>query len=174
MISEFKQLGKEKVIVTNTDTFVTKASLLRDNNYCGMSGFSAKRDLLEGMLFDEAFNNGQDWDMYVRLFQKGVNFANIPEPIFLYRFQNEDGIRTKVRKMKPSEIDKRLGSAIKHKNFLGEFWFKKEFLNKCCFLSNIKKFLWIAIAIKMAGLKATLYFFLNAIRRKIANKPISI
>lgn len=139
MGSEFKQLGKEEVIVTNTDTFVTKASLLRDNTYCEMSGFSAKRDLLERMLFDEAFNSGKDWDMYVRLFQKGVNFANIPESIFLYRFQNEDGIRTKVRKMKPCEIDKRLGSVIKHKNFLGDFWFKKRVSEKKCFLSNIKK-----------------------------------
>ncbi len=176
VVSGFKQLGKEEVIVTNTDTIVTKASLLRGNTYCGMSGFSAKRNLLEEMLFDEALNNGQDWDMYVRLFQKGVNFANIPEPIFLYRFQNEDGIGAKARKMKPNEIDKRLGSAIKHEDFLGDFWFRKRVAEQILFSLKHKKpkLLWIFKAIEMAGLKATLYFFLNAIRRKIANKPMSI
>lgn len=175
-VSGFKQLGKEQVVVVNKDTFVTKSSLLRGNTYCGMSGFSAKRELLLKNTFDESLNNGQDWDMYVRLFQKGVNFANIPEPIFLYRFQNEDGIGAKARKMKPSEIDKRLGSAIKHKDFLGDFWFKKRVSEQILFSLKHKKtkLLWISKAIEIAGLKATLYFFLNAIKRKIANKPMSI
>lgn len=176
IVSGFKQLGKEEVVVTNKDLTVTKSSLLRGNTYCGMSGFSAKRDLLLQNSFDETLNNGQDWDMYVRLFQKGIKFKNIPEPIFLYRFQNEDGIGAKVRKMKPSDIDKRLGSAYKHKVFLGDYWFKKRVCEQILFSLKHKneKSRWIIQALKMAGFKATFVFFFNALRRKVLNKPMSI
>lgn len=176
VVSSFKQLGKEEVVVTNKDLTVTKASLLKGNVYCGMSGFSAKRQLLIENTFDESLNNGQDWDMYVRLFQKGIKFINIPKPIFLYRFQNEDGIGAKVRKMKPSEIEGRLGSSYKHRTFLGDYWFKKRVCDQILISLKHKKpkVLWVIKAIKMAGLRATFVFFFNALRRKVLNKPMSI
>ena len=141
-----------------------------------MSGFSAKRDLLLQNSFDELLNNGQDWDMYVRLFQRGIKFRNIPEPIFLYRFQNEDGIGAKVRKMKPCEIEKRLGSAYKHRTFLGDYWFKKRICDQILFSLKHKneKSRWIIQALKRAGFKATFVFFFNALRRKVLNKPMII
>lgn len=176
VVSGFKQLGKEEVIVTNKDLRVSKTSLLRGNTYCGMSGFSAKRQLLLDNLFDESLNNGQDWDLYVRLFQQGVKFINIPRALFLYRFQNEDGIGAKVRKMKPKDIDKRLGSAYKHKTFLGDYWFKKRVCEQILFSLKHKndKPRWIIQALKMAGFKATFVFFYNALKRKVFNKPMSI
>ncbi|MCZ8528423.1 glycosyltransferase family 2 protein [Alteromonas sp. PRIM-21] len=176
VVSGFKQLGKEEVVVTNKDLRVSKTSLLRGNTYCGMSGFSAKRQVLLNNFFDESLNNGQDWDLYVRLFQQGVKFINIPRALFLYRFQNEDGIGAKVRKMKPSEINKRLGSAYKHKSFLGDYWFKKRVCEQILFSLKHKneKSRWIIQALKMAGFKATFVFFYNALKRKILNKPMSI
>lgn len=176
VVSGFKQLGKEDVIVINKDTLVTESSLLRGNTYCGMSGFSAKRDLLIKNQFDETLNNGQDWDMYVRLFQQGVSFFNVPKPIFLYRFQNEDGIGAKVRKMSPNQIDKRLGSAFKHKEFLGEYWFKKRVAEQILFSLKHKsaKVEWVKKAIEMAGLRATLIFFIAALKRKLLNTPMDI
>ena len=176
IVSGFKQLGNEDVVVVNNDEEVTKKSLLRGNTYCGMSGFSARRELLLVNPFDELLNNGQDWDMYVRLFQQGVKFKNIPKPVFLYRFQNEDGIGAKVRKMKPADIDKRLGSAYKHKTFLGDYWFKKRVCEQILFSLKHKneKSRWIIQALKMAGFKATFVFFYNALKRKVLNKPMSI
>lgn len=176
LVSGFKQLGKESVEVVNLDSAVTKTSLLRGNTYCGMSGFSAHRSILKEHPFDETLNNGQDWDMYVRLFQLEIDFRNIPTPIFLYRFQNEDGIGAKVRKMKPSEIDKRLGSAIKHKEFLGTYWFNKRVSEQLLFSLKHKnnKLAWLKKSVKMAGLTATTMFFVNAIKRKMLKKPMSI
>lgn len=168
VVSGFKHLGDESKVKINKDSKVTKHSLLRGNHYCGMSGFSAKRELLEEMLFDETLNNGQDWDMYVRLFERNVSFININIPIFLYRFQNEDGIGAKVRKMKPSDIEKRLGSARKHREFLGEYWFKKRICEQVLFSLKHKnsKVAWIKKAIEIAGYRATFMFFLNSVRRK--------
>ncbi|MDO6567496.1 glycosyltransferase family 2 protein [Alteromonas sp. 1_MG-2023] len=176
VVSGFKQLGKEDVIVINKDTSVTKSSLLRGNTYCGMSGFSAKRDLLIKSQFDEALNNGQDWDMYVRLFQQGVSFINVPKPIFLYRFQNEDGIGAKVRKMKIENIDERIGSAVKHRQFLGEYWFKKRVSEQLLFSLKHKsnKFGWIKYSIEKTGIFATVMFFVRALKRKLTKSPMSI
>lgn len=176
VVSGFKQLGKEEVVVINKDLDVTKTSLLRGNTYCGMSGFSAKRELLLENSFDEKLNNGQDWDMYVRLFEKKIKFKNVSKPVFLYRFQNEDGIGAKVRKMKPSEVDKRLGSAYKHQAFLGEYWLNKRISEQVLFSLKHKtnKLEWILLSAKLAGVKATASFFYRAMRRKILKKPMAI
>lgn len=176
VVTGFRQLGKEHVVVVNADNWVTKQSLLRGNTYCGMSGFSCKRELLEELKFDETLNNGQDWDMYVRLFEKGVQFRNINTPMFLYRFQNEDGIGAKARKMKPDEIEIRLGSARKHKEFLGDFWFRKRVCEQVLFSLGYKKrkLSWVLKAIELAGFKAVLYFVYNAFRRKLLKKPLAI
>tara|TARA_B110000046_G_scaffold183844_1_gene220891 strand:- start:1869 stop:2294 length:426 start_codon:yes stop_codon:yes gene_type:complete len=141
-----------------------------------MSGFSARRELLLKNTFDESLNNGQDWDMYVRLFQLGVTFVNVSTPIFLYRFQNEDGIGAKVRKMKPEQIDKRLRSAYKHRGFLGEYWFRKRVAEQILFSLKHKKpkIKWVKKAIDMAGLRATIVFFIAAIKRKLLNTPMDI
>ncbi len=176
VVSGFKQLGKEEVVVVNNDDVVTKKSLLRGNTYCGMSGFSAKQQLLLENTFDESLNNGQDWDMYVRLFQLGVNFVNVPEPIFLYRFQNEDGIGAKVRQMEVKDIDKRIGSALKHRKFLGDYWFKKRVSEQLLFSLKYKKnkLSWIVCSIRTTGLAATGLFFIRALRRKLARRPMSV
>jgi len=60
VVTGFRQLGNESVIVVNDDLRVTETSLLRGNTYCGMSGFSCRRDLLENPWFDEELPNGQD------------------------------------------------------------------------------------------------------------------
>jgi GalNAc5-diNAcBac-PP-undecaprenol beta-1,3-glucosyltransferase len=176
IVTGFKQLGKEKVLVVNKDVQVTKHSLVRGNTYCGMSGFSCRRDILIANLFDESLSNGQDWDMYVRLFNSDINFRNIPSPLFLYRFQNEDGIGARVRKMKPSEIDKRLGSARKHKDFLGDYWFNKRVAEQLLFSLKHKKqkLAWVVESFRKAGVVATLMFFVNLAKRKLFKKPMSI
>lgn len=176
VVAGFKQLGKENVVVINSDVEVTKTSLLRGNTYCGMSGFSCRSKVLEQLQFDETLPNGQDWDMFVRLFIKGMNFKNIPEALFLYRFQNEDGIGAKVRKLFPKDIYPRLASAYKHKEFLGDYWFKKRVSEQILFSLKHKedKKGWIYLSIKLVGFKATLNFFFRTLRRKILKKPMAI
>lgn len=176
VVAGFKQLGKENVVVINSDAEVTKTSLLRGNTYCGMSGFSCRREILEQLQFDETLPNGQDWDMFVRLLTREMDFRNIPKALFLYRFQNEDGIGAKVRKLAPKDIYPRLASAYKHKEFLGEYWFKKRVSEQVLFSLKHKKNKkdWILLSVKLAGFRATVDFFFRALRRKILKKPMSI
>ncbi len=161
VVSGFKHLGDEKKIRVNTDNVVTKSSLVQGNKYCGMSGFSCKRDLIKELGFDEALGNGQDWDIYVRLYIGDYRFANIPSPIYLYRFQNLDGIGAKVRKLDPSNIESRLASAKKHRQFLGEKWYKRRIAQQYLYSLKHKsnKLSWVMNSLKQAGLTATVRFF---------------
>lgn len=176
VVAGFKQLGKENIVVINSDVEVTKTSLLRGNTYCGMSGFSCRRKVLEQLQFDETLPNGQDWDMFVRLFTQGMDFRNIPEALFLYRFQNEDGIGAKVRKLAPKDIYPRLASAYKHKEFLGDYWFKKRVSEQVLFSLKHKKNKkdWILLSIRLAGFRAMVSFFFRALKRKVLKRPMSI
>lgn len=176
VVTGFKQLGNENVIVVNNDEKVTKPSLQRGNTYCGMSGFSCRRKVLEENQFDENLPNGQDWDMFVRLFTKGMDFRNIPKALFLYRFQNGDGIGAKVRKLAPKDIYPRLASAYKHKAFLGDYWFKKRVSEQVLFSLKHKKNKkeWVFLSIELAGIKATANYFVRVLRRKILKKPMAI
>jgi len=167
VVSGFKHLNNEDVVSINPDEVVTKKSLLKGNTYCGMSGFSCKRDLLVSNEFDEALPNGQDWDMFVRLFQKGLDFRNIPSPIFLYRFQTPDGIGSKIRKMRPEDIEIRLASANKHKLFLGERAYNNRVAQQILFSLKHKKtpLAWFKLSVKRAGFIATFLFFLGRIKK---------
>jgi len=171
VVSGFKHLGNEKHVRVNSDQRVTKESLLKGNRYCGMSGFSCKREILISNPFDTSLNNGQDWDMFVRLFLQNFSIFNISLAIFLYRFQSIDGIGAKLRKMKPNDIEKRLGSARKHRDFLGEYWFKQRVAEQLLGSLRFKKdkFSWVKKSVDMVGIKATADFFIRAVNHKLRN-----
>jgi len=169
VVSGFKHLGNETQVRVNPGLKVTKSSLVKGNKYCGMSGFSCKRELLLANEFDISLNNGQDWDMYVRLYLQRINFVNIPAAVFLYRFQNADGIGAKLRKLKPSDIETRLGSARKHREFLGEYWFKQRVAEQLLVSLSHRgnKISWVVKSLEMIGFKSTFQFFLRTAKRKL-------
>ncbi|QDG34544.1 glycosyltransferase family 2 protein [Alteromonas mediterranea] len=176
VVTGFRQLGNESIVVVNQDSQVTKSSLLRGNTYCGMSGFSCKKEIIEALLFDEQLPNGQDWDMFARLLLGNYDFRNISKGLFLYRFQNADGIGAKLRTLKPKDIVHRLASANKHREFLGDYWYKKRVCDQILFSLKHKKnrLSWIVLAVRLTGIKATANFFFNMVKRKLLNKPMSI
>ena len=176
VVTGFRQLGNESIVVLNQDSDVTKSSLLRGNTYCGMSGFSCKKEIIEKLLFDEQLPNGQDWDMFVRLLLGNYNFKNISKGLFLYRFQNVDGIGAKLRTLKPEDVVHRLASANKHREFLGDYWYKKRVCDQVLFSLKHKKnrLSWIVLAVRLTGFKVTAKFFFNMVKRKMLNKPMSI
>lgn len=176
VVTGFRQLGNETIVVVNQDSDVTKSSLLRGNTYCGMSGFSCKKEIIEKLLFDEQLPNGQDWDMFVRLLLGNYNFRNISKGLFLYRFQNADGIGAKLRTLKPDDVVHRLASANKHREFLGDYWYKKRVCDQVLFSLKHKKnrLSWIVLAVRLTGFKVTAKFFFNMVKRKMLNKPMSI
>ncbi|MDO6475572.1 glycosyltransferase family 2 protein [Alteromonas sp. 1_MG-2023] len=157
VVSGYQVLGGEQLFVQPSRR-VEREVLRTGNQYCGMSGFSVKRDIALKERFDETLPNGQDWDMYVRLLELGYLLWNIPKPIFLYRFMNMDGIGAKVAKMTPDEAVVRLRSADKHRQFLGDGNYRKRVAAQLLVYLPLKKdkLKWVMKSVHIAGLSVTL------------------
>ena len=174
VVSGYKHLGNEKEVRVNNDKKVTKKSLVQGNKYCGMSGFSCKKYILSNFMFDIKLNNGQDWDMFVRLYENDVALYNVSNPIFLYRFQNPDGIGAKLRFMKPADIEKRLGSARKHRAFLGEYWYKQRVAEQLLVSLRHKsnRMSWLYKSVKMVGVLASFIYIARSLFRHIKARTL--
>ncbi|RDV28163.1 glycosyltransferase family 2 protein [Alteromonas aestuariivivens] len=163
VVTGYKRMGDEDISCVYPGKWVTREALQRGNPYCGMSGFSATRVCLQGLMFDEALLNGQDWDMYVRIYCAGCCFVNISRPLFLYRFQNLDGIGAKLRSMSVSQIESRFKSAIKHKAFLGDYFYRKRICEQILINLKYKKnrLSWVRKSLETVGLFHTARFFID-------------
>lgn len=157
VVSGYAVLGKEDELYVQPSRRVEWDVLRTGNQYCGMSGFSIRKSLALEERFDETLPNGQDWDMYVRLLQKGYTLFNIPKPIFLYRFMNMDGIGAKVAKMTPEEAVVRLRSADKHRSFLGDRNYRKRVAAQLLVYLPLKKdkLKWVMKSVHIAGWSTT-------------------
>ncbi|HVK99621.1 MAG TPA: glycosyltransferase family 2 protein [Dongiaceae bacterium] len=119
----FRLLEKELTFVQPTET-VTAEMLKWGNPYCGMSGLICERQWLLDNPFDEALDNGQDWDIFVRLaLQAPLHY--VAQPLFLYRRGSHESITTKVRKLRPADMRRRLAVSYKHREWLGERMFRR-------------------------------------------------
>ncbi|QJR80189.1 glycosyltransferase family 2 protein [Alteromonas pelagimontana] len=172
VVSGYQNLGKESEIYVQPSPVVDADVLRTGNQYCGMSGFSIRRQLALKERFDETLPNGQDWDMYVRLYQLGYKLVNIPRAIFYYRFMNMDGIGAKVASMTPEEAVSRLRSAQKHKLFLGKTHYRKRVAAQLLVYLPLKKHKvkWVTKSIHMAGLKVTLSHIANVTLKKLRQR----
>ncbi|MGX9418811.1 glycosyltransferase family 2 protein [Vibrio sp. WJH972] len=173
VVSGFDHFGSSTTIHIQKTNRVTCDGLRTGNPYCGMSGFSAKRVLLESLKFDETLTNGQDWDMYVRLYQQGIDFHNIAESIYFYRYQTPDGISTKVVTMNVEDIQPRFRSAEKHREFLGDYYYKQRINEQLLFCLKHKKnkLSWILKAIQLTGIRMTITHFYKRFSLKVSHVP---
>jgi len=148
---------------------VTEDELRKGNTFSGMSGFSALRSLLLEINFDITLNNGQDWDLFVRITQQKRRFINIPMPLFQYRRGTADGITSKAKKMTIATSKIRLASAYKHREWLGENKFNQRVAAHLLSFIGLKqnKLQWLLESIKLAGFIATFI----ALKKKVVNTP---
>ncbi|NMH60513.1 glycosyltransferase family 2 protein [Alteromonas ponticola] len=175
VVSGYQNLGSERDVYVQPTEIVDENVLRTGNQYCGMSGFSMKRELALKERFDESLPNGQDWDMYVRLHQAGYKLMNIPKAIFYYRFQNMDGIGAKVAKMTPEEAVIRLRSADKHRTFLGDEFYRRRVAAQLLVYLPLKKhkLKWVLKSVHLAGLKVTLSHLFKVTTKKMRQRASS-
>lgn len=164
-------MESDNKININKQYEVTADELRHGNRFSGMSGFSAKTLVLREHAFDSQLKNGQDWDLFVRLIQHEVCFVNVQKALFLYREGTPGGITAKVKKMKVEDVTPRLQSAIKHRDWLGEAFYKKRVAEQILsFLpSKNNKLGWINKSIEQVGMTATIKTLANQVLRKIFN-----
>jgi glycosyltransferase involved in cell wall biosynthesis len=168
IICGHRLMESDNVVNINEQYEVTADELRHGNRFSGMSGFSAKTSVLREHVFDPQLKNGQDWDLFVRLIQHQIRFVNIQKALFLYREGTPGGITAKVKKMKVDDVTPRLESAIKHKDWLGEKFYKKRVSEQILSFLPVKsnKLGWINKSIAHVGFIATVKTLANQIRRK--------
>jgi glycosyltransferase involved in cell wall biosynthesis len=157
VICGYSVLGNPSKQQINLQTKVTEDELRKGNTFSGMSGFSALRDVLLEVQFDNNLNNGQDWDLFVRITQQKRRFVNIPMPLFQYRKGLADGITSKAKTMTFDESRIRLASAYKHREWLGENNFRQRVADQLLsfIVKKQNKLQWLLESIKLAGFIAT-------------------
>ncbi len=149
-------------LVINSKPFVVEEELKKGNTYCGMSGVTVLKDVALTIPFDNDLPNGQDWDFFVRVVQAGLSLKNIPIALYDYRIGTDGGITQRLKKMRPEAAENRLLSAAKHRAWLGERAYRTRVIIQL--LRGLKtrqyKGGWVKLAVKHAGLFATLQFLL--------------
>ena len=162
-------LGNESKVNVNPLTLITADELRHGNRFSGMSGFSANREILTEYPFDVDLKNGQDWDLFVRLIQNYIKFVNIPKALFLYRLATPGGISTNAKKMVVADIESRLLSAQKHRDWLGEKYYKKRVAEQVLSFLPLRKnkISWIRKSIELVGFNATFIYLMHQVKRKL-------
>jgi len=90
----------------------------------GMSTFLVRADAMKRNLLDEKLTSYQDWDLLLRLTMR-YPVGYLDEP--LVQFNDGDHGRISNRAAvdsSPGVIEERLRPVLKHREFLGSFWFR--------------------------------------------------
>jgi len=146
---------------------VQDVDLRKGNQFCGATGLFAKREYLLKELFDESLPLGEDWDLFIRLKKHGFVYFN-SDALFLYR-KGHDSITNKTKTLKIDQIEPRIRSAYKHREWLGETYFRRRIAYQilASILVKKNKLAWIKKSLELAGIKATFYVLFKRVRSKL-------
>ena len=138
---------------------------LRQENPCGTSGLIARREVLLAEPFDDTLHRAQDWDIFVRLAQRGVLML-VEVPLYLRRV-GHDRITTNAIRQTPDELFATAAAATrKHRDWLGEAAYRRRIA--VVMLSYIskreRKLRYIRASIRHSGIRATLGVLASKLR----------
>lgn len=147
---------------------VEMAQLKKGNPYGGMSGLVVQREVIEALKFDESLPCGQDWDIYVRLSQHGA-MIYVAESLLLYRRGSHESLTLKARKLKIEGLDHRLSSIKKHREWLGERYFRHRLADQILAYVWQKPapLVWLKLSIERAGMLPTLIVIVQRFWRRV-------
>lgn len=87
------------------------------------SGLLAKAFVLRDVLFDESLRQGEDWDGFIRIAQR-YSIGFVAEPLLIYHEGAHPSMTNEAKRMAVPELEKRTAVLHKHREFLGEKWFR--------------------------------------------------
>ncbi|ROT97996.1 glycosyltransferase family 2 protein [Histidinibacterium lentulum] len=141
------------------------ADWLRRSTPCGTSGLLIRRDLVADMRFDPALPRAQDWDLFVRLVQRGT-LGMVPEPLYTRRTGHER-ITTATPDLTPDDLLAQAAALRKHRDWLGETAYRQRVAR--LLLAHLPrrrgKARFVAAALRHAGPRAALAELASRLRR---------
>jgi GalNAc5-diNAcBac-PP-undecaprenol beta-1,3-glucosyltransferase len=131
------------------------------------SGLVGKKDVFRDVMFDENLSQGEDWDLFIRIAQR-YSVGWVSGELLIYN-KGEHARATNVAKyLTAAQLEKRAAILKKHRDFLGERWFKFHLADT--FLSYIAsrpdKLSCIGYAIRRCGFISVAAALLNKVGKQ--------
>ncbi|MCA1775879.1 MAG: glycosyltransferase family 2 protein [Loktanella sp.] len=142
------------------------ADWLRHGTPCGTSGLLIRRDVVAGVRFDPTLPRAQDWDLFVRLVQRG-RVAIVSEPLYTRR-KGHGRITNATLKLSPEDLLEQAAALHKHRAWLGENAYRRRLARLLlAYLPRRRgKVRFIAATLRHAGLRAMLSEVTSKIRQR--------
>lgn len=140
---------------------------LRREFFFPPSGLLARASLMKALPFDEALQQGEDWDMLIRIAEKHT-IGYVMEPLLLYNDGDYVRMTNQAKNLTVSGLEKRMALYHKHQVFFGPFWFKYHVANSLLsyFWFRRDKLKQIIRATKRCGIPVVAAVLVGKIRRR--------
>lgn len=120
VICSYRYAGSGRPKVTSGRRLSVKH--LRKGSPCGCSGIMVRADVARDLPYDEALRISQDWDLLMRLLDRG-KVSMTQEMLYEVHAGSWDRITTAVRGRSAEERTRMAAATMKHRARLGEYWF---------------------------------------------------
>ena len=101
---------------------VTQEDLLKGNEF-DPSSLMARATVFNEFQFDEELRQGEDWDAFIRLAERGP-IGYLSDPLLVYNDSGHQRMTNEAMNLSVSDLEKRMPVLYKHRDFFGSFWFK--------------------------------------------------
>lgn len=132
------------------------------------SSLLAKTPVLREVMFDERLRIGEDWDAFIRIAQR-YSLGWVGEPLLIYNDGPHARATNNAKYLCGPELEKTAAVLEKHREFLGEKWFKFHLADT--FLSYIgskpNKFRSLSYAVKRCGPIPVAAALTDRVRRRV-------
>lgn len=139
---------------------------LRESTF-NPSGLLVKAYVLRDILFDENLQQGEDWDIFIRIRQR-YSIAWLGEPLLFYNEGDHERATNRAKHMSPQELEQRAQMLHKQREFFGERWYKQHLAD--AFLAYIgnrpNKVQFISYAVRRCGVVSVLCAMFSKVRRR--------
>ena len=131
------------------------------------SGLVGKTHVLRDVMFDENLRQGEDWDVFIRIVQR-YSIGWVDGELLIYNKGDHVRATNVAKNMTGPELEKRSAILQKHREFLGEKWFKYHLADTLLGYigSRSDKLSCIAYAIKRCGFIPVAASLINKVRQR--------
>lgn len=116
---DLKDSRRTNVLATEVISLVH----LRKRSPAPTSALVARADVMRALRFDERLPNGQEWDLYMRLLQRGA-IGYVSAPLLCLDANRDDSITAGAKQVRLRDIGERMMAVEKHKERLGPYWYR--------------------------------------------------
>jgi glycosyltransferase involved in cell wall biosynthesis len=132
------------------------------------SGLLGKAYVFRNVMFDENLKQGEDWDLLIRIAQQ-FSIGWVEGELLVYNKGDHARATNVAKRLNGRELEKRTAILVKHREFLGEKWFKYHLADT--FLGYIgsrpDKLRSIGYAVRRCGVIPVVSVLLDKVRQRV-------